>query len=338
MHTLFLTPYFNQPRGNSTTTRRIVNLLQKEGIVASVIPYLENDNWHRPSADILHIIHATRFLKWAKKNEFIIDRPYLVTMGGTDINIDLMQDTNAEVFDFLDNASFITVFTEDAKEKVCILNSNWKDKTIVIPQSVWSPWRIAELIDELAPNILLPAGIRPVKDVLHVLPALDVLIKKYPKLTFTILGANLDQNVYNHVKEAEDERPWMHYAGVVPFEVMKSWYEKYQIIINTSISEGQSLALMEAMAIGRPVIARKNAANMDLIKHQQTGWLYDDMNDFIDAVSSIIENPFLRKSVIQDAKQWISTNYPPIKEGCTYLDLYSQLCNKKLSNSEIILQ
>jgi glycosyltransferase involved in cell wall biosynthesis len=326
MHILFFAPYFNQPRGNSTTIKRLVHFMQLQGINASVIPYLEDDNWHQPRADIFHILHATRFLHWAKDNHFILNGPYIVTMGGTDINIDLQQESmDDDMFAFLNDAAYITVFTEDAKEKVLRLSPGWIDKTFVVPQGIWQPWTVSAIEEEMAPRILLPAGLRPVKDVLHVFPALDELIHKYPEMNFTILGANLDHNVYEQVQRKTEQRHWMDYAGVVPYEVMKFWYEQAQIVINTSLSEGQSLALMEAMAVGRPVIARKNEANVQLIDHEQTGWLYETLDEFIEAVDSIVTNASLREKVVRQAKSWIAEHASPEKEANGYVRLYRSL-------------
>jgi glycosyltransferase involved in cell wall biosynthesis len=325
MHILFLAPFFNQPRGNSTTIKRLVHFLQQENIDTSVIPYLEMDNWNRSDADLYHILHASRFIKWKKENDFSLNRPYLVTMGGTDINIDLQESMDDEMFSFLDQSAFITVFTQDSKEKVKRLFPGWYDKTIVIPQGIWLPWNTGPIKQEMLPRILLPAGLRPVKDVLHVVPALDELIYDYPNMRFSILGANLDEGVYHRVSVEAAQRSWMSYAGVVPYEVMKVWYEQAQVVINTSLSEGQSLSLMEAMALGRPVIARKNEANLDLIKHECTGWLYETMDEFKEAVHSIVNNSSLREKVIQQAKNWITENASPSKESSTYINLYKQM-------------
>lgn len=328
MHILFLTPYFNQPRGNSTTTKRLVHFLQSENIHTSVIPYLEADNWFLAEADIFHILHATRFLKWKKETRFILDRPYIVTMGGTDINFDLQEGMDDESFSFLNEAAYITVFTEDGRKKVCELFSGWSNKVIVIPQGIWVPWNISKLQGEMFPRILLPAGLRPVKDVLHVLNALDELILDYPNLEFTILGAKLDDTVYEKVLGETGQRKWLKYVGVVPYEVMKCWYDQAQIVINTSIAEGQSLALMEAMAVGRPVIARRNGANMQFIQHQQTGWLYETMDEFKDAVHSIMNNVSLCEKVTKEARKWIIEQNPPENEINSYVNLYNQILSE----------
>lgn len=325
MHILLFTPYFNQPRGNATTSRRIIHFLQEAGICTSVFPYGEKDLWNLPKTDIVHILHATRFVKWLGETGYQLKRPYLVTMGGTDINVDLQTKRSADVISLLEGAEFLTVFTDDAYQKVGELDANWAKKTVKIPQAVWTPWKVEESLDYSNPTILLPAGLRPVKDVLHPLPALDQLIEKYPQLTFTILGASLDEQVYQQVKQASASRPWMHYAGVVPFDVMTQWYNSSNIVLNTSISEGQSLAVMEAMSVGRPVVARKNPANQSLIRHRVTGWLYENQEEFIEAITDIMTDPDLLQQVIHQAKLWSEEHSSPAHEVQRYIELYRQM-------------
>ncbi|MEW9672297.1 glycosyltransferase [Ammoniphilus sp. 3BR4] len=330
MHILFFTPYFNQPRGNATTSKRIIHFLQNQDIQASVFPYAEKDPWNLPAAvDIIHILHATRFAAWAKKQSFTLTKPYILTMGGTDINSDLQTELAEDVYNLIDGASSITVFTEDALCKVETLQPAWAKKTEVIPQAAWISWKVNQKVSYDSPHVLLPAGLRPVKDVLHALPALDSLALEFPSLRYTILGANLDQQVYEEVIAASKNRPWMEYAGVVPFEVMKRWYNQANIVINTSISEGQSLAVMEAMAMGRPVIARRNAANESIIEHEKTGWLYETTEEFIQAVRSIMRDTYSREKVVRQAQQSIQQLSSPIREAEAYIRLYQTAISKE---------
>ena len=322
MHILFFTPYFNQPRGNATTSKRIIHFLQKQGIEASVFPYEEKDYWNLPSPDVIHILHATRFVEWAKENNYQINRPYIVSMGGTDINLDLQNEMSEEVFTLLDGASSITVFTEDARSKVAVLQANWYKKTEIIPQPAWVAWSGIQPVNYNAPHILLPAGLRPIKDVLHVLPALDELVQRYLGLRFTIIGANLQESVFEQVMSACATRPWMLYAGVVPFDVMVHWYNQANIVINTSISEGQSLAVMEAMSVGRPVIARGNEANKSIIRTGQTGFIYNTMDEFATGIDSIMTDAPLREQVISQSKEWIHRHASPWEEAKQYIRLY----------------
>ncbi len=326
MNIALFTPYFNQPRGNSTTAKRLIYFLNKAGVRPSVVTYQENNgSTQKIHADFFHILHATRFVKWAKEQHFILNRPYIVTMGGTDINVDLQTSMSSDIFSFLNGSHFITVFTEDAKNKVGELHPAWLNKTYVIPQGLWLPWRISPRRDRLKPSILLPAGLRPVKDVLNVLPGLDEIIHHYPDMTFTVIGANLDEFIHQRVLRQAEQRKWFNYVGAVPHEVMIEEYDNADIIINSSLSEGQPLALMEAMGLGLPVIGRKNKANLQLILHEETGWLYETISDFIEAIHSIVNNIPLREKVVRQARESMFEKFSPEKEALAYLSLYKRI-------------
>jgi glycosyltransferase involved in cell wall biosynthesis len=336
MKILFYTPYYHQPRGNATTAKRLVRLMKEKGVALSVCAYQEEEPPAAEAYDLVHILHVTRFLHWAKEKGLRIKSPYIVTMGGTDINVDLQgSPTTKEIFRFLDTASYITVFTEDAKEKVRRLHDDWESKTHVIPQSAWMPQEAKKMPTFLAPHILLPAGLRSIKDVLHTLPALDQLIIPFPHLQFTIIGAKLDGRIFEQVKEACRTRPWMHYADPVPHDQMMEWYDKADIVINSSISEGQSIALMEAMTACRPIIGRTNKANESLIQHGKTGWLYDDKEDFVRVVHEIMQNSYQRQQIVQLAKKTMDRHYSSEAEVTRYLELYTTCIKTHKCESEI---
>ncbi|HJV44660.1 MAG TPA: glycosyltransferase [Bacillota bacterium] len=322
MRILFFTPYFSQSRGNTTTAKRIVQSLCELNVQVTVYSYLENELWTDNFAeyDLIHILHATRFAIWAQKHGVLLTKPYLITMGGTDINVDLSENLDPTVYQLLDRASYITVFTEDAKQKVRRLLPSWERKTHVISQTPWMSQSLNAQVAFNTPLLLLPAGLRPVKDVLHPLSALDQLTSDYPSLKYTIIGANLEDQVYQQIQHTGLTRPWLTYEGVIPFHEMPKWYSQYNIVVNTSISEGQSLALMEAMAIGKPVLARRNEANTSLIQHGLTGWLYETMDEFISSIHVIMTNSSLRQQVIDNAQK--SMLVSPIEEAKKYHHLY----------------
>jgi glycosyltransferase involved in cell wall biosynthesis len=322
MRILFFTPYFNQPRGNTTTSKRIVDSLKKLGLDLNIFAYMEDVRkvQELEQTDFVHILHATRFAAWADAHGVTIDKPYIVTMGGTDINEELQDHLNRSVYHLLQKASYITVFTEDAKDKVIQLDHAWASKTVVVPQTVWISGETVRDISYEAPKILLPAGLRTVKDILHPLPALDHLMRDYPTLTFTIIGANLDEQVHKQVLNVAHTRPWVSYVGAVPHSAMYTWYSQHNIVLNTSISEGQPLSVMEAMLLGRAVLARRNKANESLIQHEVTGWLYEDMDGFVSSVNTIMTDSPLREQVIKNAQSQMSSS--PLEEGMRYLELF----------------
>jgi glycosyltransferase involved in cell wall biosynthesis len=333
----FLTPYYDQGRGNATTARRIIDGLEQMNIQSSVVAYDEQSFSQQlvnkiEASDLLHVLHFRRFADWLEANNYHIQKPYIITSGGTDVNIDIFKSEYSEkIGDVLNNAAAITVFSEDAKQKLADVYG-LTDKVHIIGQSVWFPDEASDEnsklsldVDDVGPNILLPAGLRAVKDVLFVLPALVELKRQFTGLTFTILGAPLEDSVIGAVHEVEKRYPWINYLKEVPLQLMKDIYQQSDLVINTSISEGQSSALLEAMFLEKPVIARNNGGNRSIIQHGITGLLFDNPNEFYEQVVSLFSNDYLRTSISLKGQRYVYDKHSLKDEIARYLNLYKQL-------------
>ena len=77
--------------------------------------------------------------------------------------------------------------------------------------------------------------------------------------------------------------------GHVPREQMSSLYDRADVVVLTSRSEGIPLVLMEAMARGKIVLAPAITGIPELVVANQTGFLYKpgSMDDFIERVRQI---------------------------------------------------
>ncbi|HEX6922782.1 MAG TPA: glycosyltransferase [Bacillales bacterium] len=287
----FFTPYYEENRGNATTAKRIEHGLKEKGIQVEIFAY-EEEEWTEAARNrleacsVFHILHFYRFSEWMKKTGYLPRRPYLVTSGGTDVNHRMFEDRSAEqIKEFVNEAQALTVFTEDAKEKSEAAIGISSEKVYVIPQSVWIPEVgqsvVPKHIPQGNPAFLLPAGLRPVKDVLYLLDTLKDLQDTYSDLQVVLIGSVLDQEVYRKVREAEERHEWFHFAGEVPFTEMHAWYNWADVVLNSSVSEGQSSALLEALALGKLVIARENAGNASVIADGRNGFLFETGEDFL---------------------------------------------------------
>jgi glycosyltransferase involved in cell wall biosynthesis len=263
------------------------------------------------------------------KHQFSIQKPYIITSGGTDINHDLLDETKKQAMKtIIDDASAVTVFTADGKEKVADAFPNMQGKISVIPQSVWFPESSNENSVELRdgfPKLLLPAGLRPVKDVLFVLEPLKKLQKEFPKLQFIIVGTILDQTVYEQVKEAEMTHPWLRFIKDIPLEKMPLYYKWADIVLNTSISEGQSSAIIEGMYFSKLIIARRNAGNVSVITDKRNGFLYDSPVDFQKRLKNVLLTMNNQADVALNGNRYVEEVHNHGKEMQQYFSLYKKI-------------
>lgn len=242
---------------------------------------------------------------------------------------------------FLQRAAEITVFTEDARKKAIHFLGNSAPGVTVIPQAVWfpeeTPKRSTESLHSARPShlvcaderklfrFLLPSGLRPIKDVLFLIDELKTLRQHGIQLSLTIVGKALDSKVYRDVMHVSQQNPWIRYAGDVAFENMPAFYQSCDIVLNTSISEGQSSAILEAFYFQKLVMARDNPGNRSLITDGRNGFLFRDGNEFLQKFHCWRKNLHLRRFMAIEAARTIQNNHHPVREARRYAALYKKL-------------
>ena len=119
------------------------------------------------------------------------------------------------------------------------------------------------------------------------------------------------------------------FTGFVSNEDLPNLYKISTCFITASIAELQSLATMEAMASGLPVIAANAGALAELVHHGKNGYLFDsgNINAIAKSVSSIFDNSLLQNEMAKNSRKYIAEH--DIEETVTiYENLY-----KKYSHS-----
>ncbi|MFB4164172.1 glycosyltransferase [Alteribacillus sp. JSM 102045] len=332
LNILYLTPYFSSKRGNATTAKRMQEYLKKAGLKVNVFAFDEEAGsieGYLAQVDIVHALHVRRTAEWLSSTGISIQKPFIITTGGTDINVDLKEKHKKNRMQkLLEKADALTVFTKDGKEKVLRHFPQFSEKVQVIPQAVPLPITNKEVQFSLpagSPNILLPAGLRPVKDVLYVLKELDELKQIFCNLEFVLIGEALDEDVEMQVIRAAKQRPWFTYLPPVEQEEMHALYDWADAVINTSQSEGQPVSLLEGMSEGVPVLARNNPGNQSVIKHSYNGYLFSSPEEFFKLFYQLFSHQNLYKRLSEQARDYVFTHHHPEEEADKYIRLYKKI-------------
>jgi glycosyltransferase involved in cell wall biosynthesis len=100
------------------------------------------------------------------------------------------------------------------------------------------------------------------------------------------------------------------FLGFVPDAQLPELYHTADIFAIPSIAELQSLATMEAMASGLPVVAANCAALPELVRHGENGFLTvpESSSDLADKLLILLRNPELRQTMGQRSLEIIAAH------------------------------
>lgn len=96
------------------------------------------------------------------------------------------------------------------------------------------------------------------------------------------------------------------------------------VLVLPSFMEGLPIVLMEAMALGVPVIASRVAGVPELVEHERTGLLFAASNwaELADALDRLVEDPELRARLARNGPVRIAEEYDVRTSAARLLDLF----------------
>jgi len=88
-------------------------------------------------------------------------------------------------------------------------------------------------------------------------------------------------------------------------------YADLDVVALTSINEGTPVALIEAMAAGRPVVSTEVGGVADVVAHERTGLLVPSGDDSACAVAvlRLLRDPALRERMGREGRAQVTTRY-----------------------------
>lgn len=313
MKVVLVTPNYHQPRGNTVTVKRISEGLQDFGISTEIVSITESNPFPTlPQADLVHGFNAYQFYRfWVHRGSSAC--PYVVTLTGTDLNHSLFHaKTKDAVIQSLFGSRAIHVFNEEARNLLWQAVPGLQDKTCIIPQGihVFPPAAGHVKKEEGSFLFVLPAGIRKVKNVPAAISMLASLYEQDPSIRLWITGPILEKEEGNKVRSmVEQNARWARYLGQVPHREMGEIYRCADAVLNTSLSEGQSSAVLEAMSMGIPVVVSDIPGNRDIVPHGKAGFIYRNEEEFSRYARRLMESKELRQEMGTLGKEYVQAHH-----------------------------
>lgn len=335
-----LAPFaFPSVRGNAVTVGRIARGLRQRGVELAV---WDLSTMSEPAAEaaveafrpsLIHAFHAYRVGPFALRLARRMELPLVVTLTGTDANQDLFDPERAPVVRrALEGAVALVVFHESIGNRIARALPDLRRRLVTIPQSVVLPTvERFELAARwtLPPGRVLfvfPAGIRQVKRPGLPLAPLARLVERRPEVRLLYAGPVLDPDEGEALMRALNGLDWARYVGTVAHAQMASLLEQADVVLNCSLSEGgMANSVLEALAVGRAVLAADIEGNRSLIEHGVTGYLFRDERELELRAEALVADPALRGRLGATGRARVASAYPPEREIEGYLGIYRGL-------------
>lgn len=165
---------------------------------------------------------------------------------------------------------------------------------------------------------------------------------KMPLLTGTCgrLSSARNYKFFSNVVNSVTETGWIWLGAPedttqIPETVMRTGWQtreealagmaKLDIYVHTSAWDGLSNTLLEAMALGKPVVATDIPANSAVIKDGITGFLCKNEQQMSEIIKKLLTDSAMRKKIGEAARRYIQNNHDAARVYQNFATLYRHL-------------
>ncbi|XP_054628605.1 glycosyltransferase 1 domain-containing protein 1 isoform X2 [Dunckerocampus dactyliophorus] len=310
--------------GNHTTAERIRSYIESAGHIcelrhaeefqsSSDVANMLSQNLEFDGALAIHLFKAGRLL-------LDIQVPFGIIFGGTDINEDVKVEKKRAVMEkVLLKARFAVAFTDKLKEEAMLFLHSQSSKIYVQPQGI-----SGEHVERLHVFLLI-CGIRRIKDPLYLVESFSEWHSENPQHVLVIIGPRIDPVLTDAVEAVVRRTAGVFLARQRSQPELHAAMKRCFAVVNSSISEGMSAAILEAMDLGLPVLARDIPGNTAVVQHEVTGLLYSSPQEFVHQSQRLLSDHELRARVIRNGKVYVVKHHSLKQERETYQRLVDML-------------
>ncbi|MDZ4774878.1 MAG: L-histidine N(alpha)-methyltransferase [Planctomycetota bacterium] len=247
--------------GNRHTAQRYARIFRELGFGARVV-----ENWSGSPCDMLVALHARKssssIQKFAATHPLA---PLVVVLTGTDLYEDIGRSN--EVLRSLEVATCIVVLQPAA---IASLPPELASKTHVILQSADRLAGDAKPIEGVF-EVAALSHLRGVKDPFLAAEAAR-LLPADSKLRVSHVGGVIDRGMEDRAVDEGAHNPHWRWLGERTHKAALFVLERAQGFVQTSLNEGGSIALAEAIVAGKPVLASRIPGAIGMLGHDHPGF------------------------------------------------------------------
>jgi len=158
------------------------------------------------------------------------------------------------------------------------------------------------------------------------------LAKLHPDVEFIWVGDGEARHEF--LRQADSLGVRVKLTGWLPRKEVLRLVERCCVYLQTSLSEGLPLSVLEAMGVGVPVILSDIDAHRELVTHGVDGFIAKTDEDFVTFAKILLSDPSLRVAVGEKARQKIEEVYSLDRFKESIRAVYNQILHAGSRESE----
>lgn len=177
--------------------------------------------------------------------------------------------------------------------------------------------------------IILPARFNPIKWHSGLVEAFRIVVEQFPHARLILLGDGQEKCNIDLLIAKYNLSKFVIMPGIQ--KNVHEWMAASDIFVLCSLSEGTSISLLEAMAIGLPSVVTDAGGNKYIIEDGKTALLakHSDVFDLAQKLLFLCKNPQIRASFSSASKERFEKKFTLEKMLAKYKDLYSRLLGSR---------
>jgi L-malate glycosyltransferase len=156
--------------------------------------------------------------------------------------------------------------------------------------------------EPLRPHLVCTRGFHPYYAVDVVVRAFAEVKRVYPEARLDLVGGGpLEAEIRSLVSDLKLTD--VNFAGVIPHHQMSKFYDRADILINSSCLDNMPVSILEAFASGTPVVSTAPEGIRYLVEHERTGLLCEpgDSRELAQNVIRLLRDPVLGSRIVRNA-------------------------------------
>lgn len=267
--------------------------------------------------------------------------PYIVSLRGSDVpgyseRFSLLYKMLIPLIKYIWKKSFFVVANSLAFKELAKKTSSQQEIKIItngIDIDEFYPKKNDGNFPERTGNFKIICGSRltPRKGISFIIDALKILKDKGMIIELDVIGdGNQKEELMQKVKDLKLEND-VKFLGLFKHSELPRYYQNANVYVSASLNEGMSNTMLEALAVGLPIIATDTGGTFETVKDGINGYVIkmESATDIAEKVALLFNDYDLEKKMSQESRN-LAEKMSWHNIASEYVDLYRKVVfNKK---------